>query len=222
MQESWLGIIRLFLRYHDLLVGITPDPCLVRWHRLGKTSISSNISARLLRIWEEKLTFQNDHWNQAGVNFTVIRKTVLCRSFFSFLLKYFSWYYWVTQEHCSVGWLPSSTRHLPQVEMHFKLKLTEHRPALGSKCQREAAQSGQNPKPSCSTHPSQHLSLPKCTQPVQHPQKLSRKLHHPRYSNVLYVRSCAGKQQLWKGSLLIEYKTPRTALLQQLIKSEQH
>lgn len=24
MQQSWLGIIRLFLLYHDLLVGATP------------------------------------------------------------------------------------------------------------------------------------------------------------------------------------------------------
>lgn len=83
MQESWLGIIGLFLLCHNLLVETTPDPCLVRWCKLGRMSMSSNIiSARLLHIWGEKLTFQKDCWNEAGVNFSGIRQTGHCRSFF--------------------------------------------------------------------------------------------------------------------------------------------
>lgn len=82
-QESWLGIIRLFLLYQDLLVEKTPDPCLIRWCRLGKMFMSSNSLLSVLGCY----TYEGKSWlsrkiTGGGVNFSGIRQTGHCRSLF--------------------------------------------------------------------------------------------------------------------------------------------
>lgn len=112
-------------------------------------------------------------------NSSVIRQMGLCRSLHSFLLRNFSKYYWVTLQHCSVGWLPSTTRHPAQVKMHSKLKLTEHRPVLESKCQGVAAQPGQNhPAPLAPANSSHCPSAPSLSSPA--PKKTQQKITSPQ------------------------------------------
>lgn len=117
-------------------------PSLVRWYRLGQMSISSSTVPSVLGCYPckgkadfperlLKLSRGSFLWNLKDKQDIVDPIFLSCSSIFQNIK-------WVTEQHCRVGWVPSTTSHLG------RLGCTPSPNWLNTNCQGEAVQSGQN------------------------------------------------------------------------------